>query len=324
MTTNYLFSILKMKKLLLNLFIFILPLVCIFLFVEYKISNVYNIFNKKKIYFENNLNNIEILNLGSSHGIYDINPFYFSYQGFNAAIEAQSLYFDKRILLKYIDKMPKLKMVIIPISYHTFLSENLTKHNDIDRDFFYLHYWNIEHKDLPIIDVRRFSITSIYSYSALANIIRLGFKIDLDSNLEKTGFSHFDNFNPLKYISDSSGKKHVREQEKSFDSSKLIYIVNDFEDMLKELKKRNIKIVVLTTPVFHTYSDHCNYNYLEMKKNILLEKQEKYNYYIFDYFTDKRFTIEDFMDNDHLKITGATKFSKIIDSEIIKPILDTK
>ncbi len=283
-----------------------------------------NSFNKKKTYLENNLNNIEILNLGSSHGLYDINPVCFSYQGYNIAIEGQSLYFDKRILFKYISKMPKLKMVFILISYHTFLAENLSKPKDINRDFFYLHYWNIGCKDLPIFDVRRFSITSIYSYNEIVSFINSGFKIDLHSNMEKTGFSHFDNGNPLKYITDSSGKKHVGEHNDCFDATKLIYIVNDFEDMLRELKKRNVKIVVLTTPVYHTYSDYCNENYLKMKKNILLEKQKIYNYYIFDYFNDKRFTIEDFMDNDHLKISGATKFSKIIDSEIIKPILNTK
>ncbi len=313
-----------MKKLFLNLFIFLFPLLVIYVCFEYKIKNIPNRFNKKKTYLEYNLNKIEILNLGSSHGLYDINPSCFSAHGFNLAIESQSLYYDKRILFKYIDKMPKLKIVIITISYPTFLAENLTTENDLDRDFFYLHYFNIENPNLPLLDIRRFSITSIYSYSELVNIVRLGFKIDIDSNMEKSGFSHFDNFNPLKYISDSSGKKHVREQEKSFDSSKLQYIVNDFEDILKELKKRNINIVVLTTPVFHTYSDYCNNNYLELKKNILFEKQKTYKYYIYDYFTDNRFTIEDFMDNDHLKISGATKFSKIIDSEIIKPILEKK
>ena len=81
---------------------------------------------------------------------------------------------------------------------------------------------------------------------------------------------------------------------------------------------------MITSPVFHTYSDNIDiekYNIMQEKIKYLSEchRIEYYNY-----FFDERFTEEDFLNDDHLNNDGAEKFSKIISNEIINTIYGYK
>jgi hypothetical protein len=47
---------------------------------------------------------------------------------------------------------------------------------------------------------------------------------------------------------------------------------------------------------------------------------KKFNGKLFDYFSDPRFTKEDFMNNDHLNWMGSKKFSLILDQDFVAKI----
>ncbi|HEX2396054.1 MAG TPA: hypothetical protein VHI78_11965, partial [Bacteroidales bacterium] len=95
----------------------ILPFLIILGFIELQLRKIPNSYAKKRQFFENSLGRINVLVLGSSQSLYDINPDYFNYIGFNLSDVNQSLYYDAEITLKFIDRMPSLKCVVLSVSY---------------------------------------------------------------------------------------------------------------------------------------------------------------------------------------------------------------
>ena len=78
-----------------------------------KLPNSYSI---KKDNFESSLDSIKILFLGSSEPLDDIDPGQLDAKGYNLAALWQRLYYDKELTLRYVDRMPDLKIVFISIS----------------------------------------------------------------------------------------------------------------------------------------------------------------------------------------------------------------
>jgi len=76
--------------------------------------------------------------------------------------------------------------------------------------------------------------------------------------------------------------------------------------------------LIVTAPVFSTYSKFADKGKLRLNDSIIRCICSKYGCKYFDYFTDKRFEKEDFLDNDHLNFIGAEKFSRMINEEVLQ------
>ena len=64
----------------------------------------------KRLYLEHALNDIEILVTGSSYSFFGIRPSILNSHAFSLAYVSQDLYYDHRLVLKYLESMPKLKI----------------------------------------------------------------------------------------------------------------------------------------------------------------------------------------------------------------------
>src|SRR4051812_22574772 len=100
----------NVRTFILKLFLFLLPLATGMFIVEYKLSSFQNSYNLKRTYFERQLDSVEVINVGSSQALYGINPAFFSYKTFNLANVSQTLFYDKRLVLSNLKKLPKLKL----------------------------------------------------------------------------------------------------------------------------------------------------------------------------------------------------------------------
>lgn len=78
---------------------------------------------------------------------------------------------------------------------------------------------------------------------------------------------------------------------------------------------------MVTMPVFSTYSKFCDTAIINRNNDIINNMVSKYNCQYKNYFTDQHFEIADFHDNDHLNYIGAAKFTRMLDTEFVKPLL---
>jgi hypothetical protein len=281
------------------------------------LRDVPNSYNIKRSYLENQLNEIQILVLGSSETLWGVNPSCFELKAFNVANISQSLYYDDQLMEKYIDRLPSLKIVIITISYFS-LGYQLNNSENW-RDYFYYHFWGIHNKYISCVNPNTISLVSLYSVPTTREYLFKGFDVKLtdspysDGWVEKNSIYNSVN-NPL--INDSVGYLRVNVHNSMLSSKNYYDNTEILDNMLHILRNRKIEPVLITIPVYKTYSKYVDSIIDSRNKNIINKLCDKHKCRYFNYFTDYRFTINDFFDNDHLNSRGAQKFSKILNEDL--------
>jgi hypothetical protein len=296
--------------------IFILPLFFILAFIEYKLHGIPNGYNKKRAALESQLDSLQVLVLGSSQSLHGINPAYFSLKGFNVANNSQSLYYDTQIALKYIDRMKQLKCVVVSISYFS-LWNQLEDLPEDWRDSFYYYFWDIKYPGLETLNAKNYSLIMLYGTQNALQYTVQSFNVDLASDLSPNGWIKTDTITNNPQISDESGRKRVKFHDKIRHEKRFEENIAMLENFIAECKKHNADVTFIMSPVYETYYRYADREVIQ-KNNFALNKLcQKYGCRYFDYFTDTRFSIKDFNDNDHLNFMGAKKFSTILNDDFI-------
>jgi len=299
-----------------RLLLFCLPLVAGTAAVEVVLYRTPNTYSYKRECFEARLAGIEVLVLGSSQPLFGINPAHFSRLGFNLANVSQTLYYDKALTLKYLDRLPKLKRVIIPVSYFSF-DYQLYDTRERWRDYYYRTFWDIRYPGLPRFDLRDVSRIALYSPAEVVSLLRNGFRTDFTENLSPNGYLAVAPVAVNEKISEAAGRERVRVHDASRHPRRFAEITAGLEELVAQLTRRGIAVSFLTTPVLPTYARHCNPQVLSRNRAVINRLCRAYGCRYYDYFTDRRFPPAEFSDNDHLNATGAARFSRIINEDII-------
>ena len=304
-----------MKRFVIYIFLFLLPIVLFFCVLEWGLRSIPNSYTYKVRWLNEHVSQIKILSLGSSHGYYDINPKYFDELTFNAAFLSQSLRYDDFLLDKWIEKADSLEYVILPVSYFS-----LCSHLE-DRD----EWWRVKNYCIYCgcsyhPNEARFQteivgtnigtqINKLYQYWRCGKDA-----IDCDSLGWGCSFMYADRDGDLE---DDIGRAkyhtmNIRETE-SIVNENIAYI----EHMIHLCDSYNVRLLLITTPVYHSYYDNVNSTQYNMMTAYCDSIQDAYAHVRYmNYFMDSRFVDEDFFDSDHLDERGAEKFSKILSNEL--------
>lgn len=312
-----------MRKFIFKILLFILPIIVLAVFAEYFLQQIPNEYAYKKGYLDKYSEEIQILVFGSSHTYYGINPVYFSQNVFNAGHVSQSLDFDFKIFDKYQNRhFGDLKMIILPISYFT-LWQKLENEIEAWRIKNYALYYEMNIKSLS-------NYSEVLSNNPATNIKRLiSYYIkhtdELSCNHLGWGMTYkSENAKDLEETGKTAALRHtvhICSEERIRTFTENMEILNSFAEICD---RRNIKLVFLTTPVFHTYQKNLHTEQLNKTIETIVNFTKEHNdcEYI-NWFENEDFTEEDFFDADHLNEMGAEKLSlklsNYIDSlEILK------
>lgn len=259
---------------------------------------------------------VEVLVMGSSHANFGIDPQYFGRPGFNMANTSQCLSQDYQLLLKYLPECNNLKLVLVPISYFT-LQTDLALSPEAWRCAYYSIYMGVN------ADASA-SGWELKNHSALA--LWEG-PVGVLKNLKKAKKLRINDFGyqapePNKQrvdevINDSTGQQRVAYHDQIMNPSVMELNLAALGQMAELLKNKNIRMVLLVTPVYQTYARHVAANNYEAMVKGIAEVSNRYGIKSYNYFYDKRFDIGDFWDNDHLNERGAKKLSLILKQEVI-------
>lgn len=299
-----------MKKFALKSLIFMLPFVaCIS--IEYLLRLIPNDYSYKSDWLNKNIQSIEILNLGSSHTYYGINPKYFNYSCFNAAHVSQTPKYDYLILRKYICDADNLKVVIMPISYFT-MTSSLDDETESWRVPNYTFYGfvnfplSLGHLSLLYTNKNSF-MKMIYRYYVKhkdnVNCDSLGWGVLSDNVIyQEDGKSRAD-FHTKKELPYSIIKKNFK------------YI----ENISSICDSKNIKLIFLTTPTCESYyNEFDSLQWNNTCKSIDSIMKNNNNSIWINLLKDRRFNYGDFQDSDHLNKEGSIKLSTLLNDTIIK------
>lgn len=290
--------------------LFIVPLVVIATISEILLRRIPNDYSYKKEYLDKNSDSIRTLVLGSSYAFYGINPDYLrTGKSFNSSHVSQQLKFDDAIIKKYSNQLSCLEYIILPVSYFTVYG-NLEYGDEAWRIKNYIVYYEIN------LSAKFAYHTEVFTNKLMINLERMySYYIKKKSYITCSNLGWGTSYNSEKNTNllntgIVAAKRHVIKNDVYFNKN-----INYLREILNYAKGRNIKVVLLTAPAFHTYVD--NLDKLRLNKTVteLTKLDLEYeNVTYTNMLQDSSFKEADFFDADHLNEIGAKKFTVKIDS----------
>jgi hypothetical protein len=276
--------------------------------------------------FEAQKDQIQILFLGQSDMKYAIIPKTMPYKSYNFA-EFGENYIGLYLKLKhYIDEMPRLKIVVLPLPLESFASGRI---DWIGKENFprYFSYGYVTHQDFKALynligfDVVRQKLAS-FSPMMDKRQVRIFWKnirkFVLNKPIQKAtiedGYFHSTSLSGVKEGHAIDKVRGFFREENDFEKNLLSY----FEKILILCHDRKVKVVTLMLPVTDYYLKHAE---KYVPRASLYEKvilNPKLSPYIFKHLDCLELYAKDhslFVDVDHLNHKGATLFSQRMISE---------
>lgn len=297
-----------MKKFLLLSTLLCCTIITTLILGEFLVRTMPNPYKVKNKWMTEHSQNINSIILGSSHTYYGVRPEYVD-SLYNLANVSQNPKYDYFMLEKYGNLCPNLKTVILPISYFTLFDKSFEDGDEWYYELYYKIYMDCPyHSGFSKYSAEMFHL-SVY-FGKLGNWLLGRSNIKCDSLGWGMGYSlankirDIDNANSMAVV-----KKHTAE-DWSYLEENCFYL----DKIVSYCKLRNIKLILITTPAWHTYYDNLDKRQLN-KMYEVIRKIPEVKYY--DYLKDKRFVEDDFYDPDHLSDIGARKFTLILKSEVL-------
>lgn len=300
-----------MAKFIKYVWLFSIPNILILVMIECYIKICPNEYSYKKEWMDKHASEVKILILGSSYADWEFNPEWIGDSCFNLAIPTRTVKYDCFLLEKYIDRMPDLRQIIWGYGYQVPYWDYHHPHfyRDMSSYDLVLYHYQYDmgiHQEAPVLPIACLYIPSF------KNIVLNMITGDGD-------MCRFDGFNPRKLLPEGTnslntlmtawnveGKK--KELEAVYESN-LRYL----ERILKLCKSRNITFNVVITPVHKNFYSQTTREQRTVMYQFLYDAKREYPHLnILDFFSDSRFSDNDFQDLNHLSEVGADKISKIL------------
>lgn len=297
-----------MKRFLITVSIFLLPVFIAAGAVELALRNIPNDYKQKRDYITKHGNEIEVLCLGNSHMFYGINPEYFSLNTFNGSHISQSIDCDLALYQKYGDRYTKLRYLIMVLDYVS-VNQQLKEGAEAWRVKNYNIYYdlNLSYKPADHFELLSSKMNIIrkrldYYKTHQSNISCApngwGYPVDtLDIDFEKNGAA--------------AAKRHKLTNPNTANDN-----IDCLSSLISDAQQKGIKVILLATPAHKAYVKHLDKAQLKKIEETgdALSKQTGVIY--MNLLNDSDFVSTDFMDPDHMNVRGAKKLSLKLDSII--------
>ena len=299
-----------MKKFLITILAFFIPVLFVLAGLEYMVRKVPNEYQYKAEWMEKNADRVETLILGTSHAFYGINPSYLGPNAFSLAASAQSLQYDEFLFFKYAPKCKNLKTVILPISYFTLFSGDMEDGSEWWRAINYKMYMDCPYHSsfskynlfISNSEPFRAKLTKIVKGNTIIECDSLGFGYPIYRKIAPT----LDDASVATWVKHHTAKdfSHVQKNK------------NHVLKIANFCRSKNIHLVIVTTPTWKTYNERLNHSQLAVMSEFIKQLISKFGITYLNYMQDNRFVATDFTDCNHMSCDGAQKLSSLIDSSI--------
>lgn len=270
-------------------------------------------------YLDSGCNDIQICNIGSSHGEYAFSYENLSkkagYECFNFAMASQTYNYDYAILSMYREHFAGDCILFIPVSYFSFNNEVV---NDAEAQFLDVKYYSflspryIPHYS-PYVDIVAHRLPIL---SAGEDIVKIFPALSLRAFAAGTSLPENDAAFLVQFRQKACARynRHMRDKEEYFLSER----VRNLCDILDFCRENGITPVLITTPFTAYYFKQAPTEFKDDFHRVVTSVADRYGVSYYDYSEDGRFAqhLEYFSDSDHLNETGAALFMDIIGKEI--------
>ncbi len=292
--------------------------------VKFDINNSANEV-KDEIRFTSLQKDLQIINLGSSHGRASFNYIDFEeYNSFNFGLSSQSPKYDYLLLDYYKDYLNKDAIVFIPISYFTLYYNELDDFETFERlNVRYYDILGIKH--IQSIDIVYYITNKISPLLLLENkeIYETLFNqqeyIAIFNEKWYRSFSNFDTETQTDIIN-TTAENHYRLIGNQTLNTDTVLVYKEIIDLCKN---EGFYPVLVTTPFLKEYNDEFNEEFYNNFYQDINKIAQENNVLYLDYSHDIEFinNQEYFSDADHLNEVGSKRFTNTIIQEVFAEIM---
>lgn len=269
----------------------------------------------------NQVTNVQLANVGSSHGAYDFVYDSFTERGiscFNFGHTSQTYEYDLALLAEYGRHLDKGCVLLIPVSYFSFNNETANATEAQALSVKYYHF--LSPKNVPHYDLFTDIVTNrLPILSAGEDLI----KILPQTSLCLTAFAA--EAPDLPAMDEAAVAEFANRAAQRFDrhfNNKEEYFLPEREEQLYAIinycKEHELTPVLITTPFSSYYNAPVPEDFLNRFHSTVnrIASDTGVNYY--DYSHDERFAdrLPLFSDSDHLNDAGAAYFMQILAEEV--------
>lgn len=270
----------------------------------------------------NQVDNVQLANIGSSHGAYDFVYDTFSESGiscFNFGHTSQTYEYDLALLSEYGHHLAKGCVLFIPVSYFSFNNETANETEAQALSVKYYHF--LSPKNMPDYDLFTDVVTNRFPIlSAGEDLLKL---------LPETPFSltaFAAEQAPAEPGPDDAAVAEFAERAaRRFDrhfNNKSEYFLPEREEQLYAIisycKEHELTPVLITTPFSSYYNAPVPEDFLNRFYGTVNRIASDTGVSYYDYSHDERFSenLTRFSDSDHLNPEGAEYFMEILSAEV--------
>ena len=257
---------------------------------------------------------VNIGNLGSSHGLYDFsydNIMSKGYTCFNFANTSQSYDYDYAVLKEFGHYMTDGSVLFIPVSYFSFNNEVTNCTEAEAMSIRYYHFLSPEY--IPGYDPYVDLVTHKFPIlSAGEDILQLFPKL----NTVLTAHAAEDGIDVEEFA-----RRAQERYSRHFDNKDELFLeerIENLYDIIDYCRENNITPVLITTPFSKYYVDLVTKDFLQNFQDTVYTIRSDTGVSYYDYSHDERFYdhLEYFSDADHLTEEGAAYFTDILWDEV--------
>lgn len=266
----------------------------------------------------NQINEVEIANVGSSHGAYD-----FVYDGltqdgyscFNFGSVSQTYQYDLALLTEYGKHLDEGCVVFIPVSYFSFNNETV---NATEAQALSIKYYHcLSPKNIPNYDLYTDIVTTrLPILSAGEDLLKLlptfspSLKVFAAEPIEMDEAA----------VAEFASRAAMR-FDRHFNNKETLFLPEREEQLLSLIdycKKHELTPVLITTPFSVYYNTPVPEDFLDRFYGTINRIASDTSVSYYDYSHDARFSenLTYFSDSDHLNAEGAAYFMEIIAEEV--------
>ena len=262
----------------------------------------------------NQIEDVKIANVGSSHGAYDFTYDELTeagYSCFNFGNVSQTYQYDLALIKEYGEHIDEGCVMFIPVSYFSFNNETV---NETEAQALSVKYYQcLSPQNIPDYDLFTDIVTTRFPVlSAGEDLI----KLLPDLHLALTVFAQEDGIDEAEFANRAAQRfdRHFNNKED--------YFLPEREEQLLDLidycREHEITPVLITTPFSSYYNGPVPNSFLYDFYSTINRISSDTGVSYYDYSHDERFydNLSWFSDSDHLNEEGARYFMNILEEEI--------
>lgn len=290
-----------------KIILFCLPLLALLATLEILVRQIPNPYKTKINGLKAEAGEVTTLVLGSSHAYFGIDPAVLPGKSLNLANVSQTLDFDEWILQKNLPALPRLRNVIIPVSYFS-LNSTLKDSIEAWKRTYYIVYWNYPgifpldyHFEVAINP--RLALSRIFNYYISRRMVQ-----DWTEAGNGTAYTLASRAPAWKETGPDAAARHTYPPN----PETVARNTASLRHLIVMCQARGIRPILVMTPTYATYYEHLDQAQLRAVEDLCRQLAQEFQISFLNHLTDPSFGENDFYDADHLCRGGARKLTAVL------------